>query len=349
MDWLHTEGVYVKDAQGRTVAMRMIANFPWHMSRQYAEIDKEAFIQNCKAHGINAITLGFRTLETDEGLGWSFDFETQISEWDAIVNLCKQHGVYVVLNYAQSSTGLERLGIERTAQAHVDHLIQVWTPIIEHYKNEPTVVGVRVLDEPHLATEEEVIFWRAIIGQLRQINPKLLWFAHTITELRFGTQYWYLIPYKKPEDVPYPNILMDGGIWISEGHPPYDFAEDDHDGADALFNDVIARMAHFRDLVQIPTGITVGIDERYPANNARSYFLAKIHRWMEENGYILTLYAADYELEPDGLACLNEVFPDVPYPEYWAEAPVQLSASMVLALIIIILALLAAAVKGGEK
>lgn len=309
--WLHTDGIYVKDSQGRTVAMRMIANFPWYFPT--AE-----FIRNAKAHGINVIQLGFRSPSTDGGLGFSFDYDTQIDELDAVVNLCKQHGVYVGLVYLHATTPLSKqYGITGVDNV-IDHLLQIWTPILNHYKNEPAVVGIKLIDEPNLSAEDEAKLWRETIGNLRQINPNLLWFTHTITELRFGEQYWHLIPWKTPEDVPYPNILMDGGLWISPNHWEADFSADDYAGADQVFDRVIADMAHFRDNVQIPTGLTPGIDDYYNTETARTYLLTKLHRWMEENQYILTLYAARYQIEwDDGIDCFNTVFPDTPYPQFW--------------------------------
>ena len=98
----------------------------------------------------------------------------------------------------------------------------------------------------------------------------------------------------------------------------YDYGPDDYAGADALFDDVTTRMTNFRDKVQIPTGITPGIDELYATDNARTYFLTKMHCWMEANRYILVLYSADYQLAPNnGLDVLAKVFPDTPYPQYW--------------------------------
>jgi len=294
----------------------MIANFPWHMSRPKAEIDLSRLIQNCKGNGINVIFFGISP--------WNdvfyFDYNTHISQLDAKVNLCKQNGIYAALVYFTGTTALaSQHGISGVDNV-INHLISFWTPIIEHYKNEPAVVGVKLIDEPNLNSELEDKLWTQTIGTLRQINPNLLWFTHTIGEIRFGEQYWHLLPWKTTEEVPYPNILMDGGIWISVNHPDFgfDFASDDYAGADALFNDVTARMENFRSQVQIPTGITPGIDETYTKDNARTYFLTKIHRWMEENNYVLTLYAADYQLSSDdGFACLNKVFPDTPYPYYW--------------------------------
>ena len=309
--WLHTDGIHVKDSQGRIVAMRMVADFPWYFPT--AE-----FIQNAKAHGINVIQLGFRPPSTDGGLGVSFDYDTQIDQLDAVVNLGKQHGVYVGLVYLHATTPLsQQYGITGVDNV-INHLLQIWTPIIEHYKNEPAVVGVKLIDEPNLSAEDEAKLWKETIGNLRQINPNLLWFTHTITEVRFTRP--DLLPWYSPQEVPYPNILMDGGIWMSPNNPfyGYNYEPDDYAGADALFDDVTTRMTNFRDHVQIPTGITPGISDYYTEDTARTYFLTKIHRWMEANRYILTFYAADYQLAGDaGLACFSKVFPDAPYPYYW--------------------------------
>ena len=70
--WLHTDGIYVKDSQGRNVAMRIIGNFPWY----FPTVN---LIQNAKAHGINVIQLGFRIPSNDGGLGFSFNYNSQIN------------------------------------------------------------------------------------------------------------------------------------------------------------------------------------------------------------------------------------------------------------------------------
>jgi len=321
--WLHTDGIWVKDSAGRKVAMRMIANFPW----DFSYINKSAFIQNSKAHGINVIFLGFRPPETaDELPNFSFDFDAQIQQMDQIVNLIKQNGVYVGLVYLHATTPLAKNHGLTTVDQVISHLLKVWTPIIDHYKNESAVVGVKLLDEPNLSSEDEAKLWKDTIGALRQINPNLLWFTHTITELRFGEQYWHNLPWQTPSEVPYPNILMDGGIWISATNNPevYDpyygttTEQQAYDRADQIYNDVIERMTRFRNTIQVPTGITPGIDDYYDKVTARTYLMTKLARWMEQNRYKLSLYSADYQLGPnDGLDVLNRVFPDTPYPYYW--------------------------------
>jgi len=311
--WLHTDGIYIKDNASRTVAVRAIANFPW----TYPYLSQ--VIDNAKNHGINFITLGFRPPEeaTFPLENFAFDFNTQASLMDDKINLCKSKGVYVILNYHHSSAGLYYdLGLT-TPEAQASHVIDVVAPLVDRYKDEPTVVGIRPLDEPHLGRAGEQIFWQQVIGTLRGINPNLLWFAHIINVLRLGLGYWYLNPWQTPAEVPYPNIIMDGGWWIGGGRES-DPGTSDYAKADEIFTWVTDAMAYFRTNVGIPTGLTPGIDEYYPANNARSYLLIKLHRWMEENRYILTHYVADYQLGIDqGEACFNEVFPDTPYPQYW--------------------------------
>jgi len=320
--WLHTDGIYVKDAQGRIVAVRVItadanpSTVGWRFPLGNTE-----FITNAKNHGVYFLMLHLRPPQTVGNLDFTlFDYSADIADLDSVVNFAKQNNVYIILNYLQSTTALRNsygIGDDGVSEV-VTHLISFWTPLIDHYKNESTVVGVRLLDEPNIGRVNEQTLWRDTIGNLRQINPNLLWFTHVISELRMGTGYWHLMPWQTPEEVPYPNIIMDGGMWISPNHPEADFGPGDYAGADEVFDRVIADMANFRDNVGIPTGLTPGIDDYYPTNNARGYLLTKLNRWMETNRYIMTLYEAEYKLPIDnGLAMLNEVFPDTPYPYYW--------------------------------
>jgi len=313
--WLHTDGIYIKDNASRTVAVRAIANFPW----TYPYLSQ--VIDNAKNHGINFITLGFRPLEEATGpmVNFAFNFNTQASLMDDKINLIKEKGAYAILNYHHSSAGLYYdLGLT-TPEAQASHVIDVWTPILNRYKNEPTLAGIRMLDEPHLGREGEQIFYQQVIGSLRAINPNLLWFAHIINILRLGTGYWHLNPWQTPDEVPYPNIIMDGGMWISPSNTEFDPGESDYAKADDIFNEVTTAMSNFRSKVGIPTGLTPGISEYYGSNNAREYLLLKLHRWMEQNRYILTLYPSDYQLSAGnyGQTVFEAVFPDTPYPYYW--------------------------------
>ena len=318
LTWLHTDGIYVKDSQGRIVALRQISCPIWRRVN-------EAYITNAKAHGFNVINLYFNPegyRPESHSADFDFNYGSDFNLLDDIIALCKANGVYAGMVWLDSSTGLsQRSGItgwEATANFAIN---TVWTSIVDRYKSEPTLVGIKIMDEPNWGGTNEWNFWNKTIGTLREINPNLLWFTHAISEQRMGPDYWGSLPWHNPSEVPYPNILMDGGGGYKDGGIWGSWPSDDYAKADEVIATTTYRMQYFRDRVQIPTGTTPYIQGYYPMNNAYSYAAREVARWMEANGYMVNWYLLNHQTKwgtgNEGLACFNELFPDTPYPYYW--------------------------------
>lgn len=329
LGWLHTDGVYVKDSQNRSVAMRALMNSGW-------SFPTAGLLQNAKAAGINFVTLTIN--RQGDGGAYPFDYNTQAAQMDAIINLCTQYGMYVTINHGVSTTRLQQMGITGITNI-VNYETEFWSPIITRYRNNPTVVGVRLIDEPNLTPTPtaENQMWTQLIGNMRAINPNLLWFTHAIHVYRFKPQYFGMLPWQMPSQLPYPNIVMDGGMWISPTNSAQDF--DPYYGttteaqayarADQIVASVLAAMNNFRTIMNIPAGITPGTDDYYappypqPAkgySNARHYLIVRLAQVCNEGKYMMGLAAADYLLAQDkGLAVFNTVYPvsSRPYSVYW--------------------------------
>lgn len=336
MEWLHTDGIYVKDPQGRIIALRQIGQLSWRDFNQQ-------FITNAKAHGLNCILafLIWKGFEGSDPEHFMFDPANPI-DWallDSKVALCKSNGIYLQLGYLMSTTELAGFGISGEP-AVSNHLIEKWTPVIERYKNEPAVVGCRIIDEPHTTYTQDRDMYNRAINALRQINPNCLWFTHVhhtyIFINQYGTPYW-----SSNEDLAtcfpswtYHNIIIDGAAWIKPYYESGDlYYVPDYATADSMVAMIMSHMKTYRDSSQIPTGcVAMYMWGYYPTTSVPwiGYCLRELYREMEQGRYMICHYIANWQCNWAGTNeddCFNEIFQDTPYPSYWDSTP-SLNASI---------------------
>lgn len=316
--WLHRDGIYIKDAQNRTIAMRGIhcgyATFNGRATITQAVIDM------AKAHGATYLEVGWT-----RGSASPLDFAIM----DTTVSRCQANNMYLVINLLEGSGGYSSTDVIP---------ISTWAQIIQRYANSPTVMGVKLIDEPNYPNAEERAMWTNAINTLKQYNPKLLWFTHVINRVRLNRTYDALV-WRTISDLPITdpdtgrsNVLIDGGAWVrlpteqividdpttSEpaGGLPLNASNSDVDGhVDSLIADLIA----YRNKVPMPVGLAYGSNNIFWSMNAHVYFLQHSMKDLEDNGLYYQLYFTEYMwqgfYEPTSVT-LDRLLPYAPYSYY---------------------------------
>lgn len=317
--WLHRDGIYIKDEQNRTVAMRGI-----HCG--YATFDgrptvTQSVINVARAHGATYLEVGWT-----RGSGSPLDFAIL----DATVALCQANNMYLTINMLEGSSGYSSTTVIP---------ISTWAQIIQRYANNPTVIGVKLIDEPNYSSDEERAMWANAINTLKQYNPKLLWFTHVINRVRLNRAYNDLV-WRDISDLPITdpetgrsNVLIDGGAWVrtpdepivqqdpSTSEPYGGLALDAPDSViDPAVEDLISDLVTYRTRVPMPVGLGYGSNNIFGSANAHVRFLQKSLKGLEDNRLYYQLYFTEYMwqgwYEPTSVT-LDRLLPYAPYSNYW--------------------------------
>jgi hypothetical protein len=306
--WLHTDGIYIKDSAGRTVAWRGIIF-------EYQSVTQNV-IDVAKAHGATYIELGF--VPDRPSVEWYLDVnsETHLGRLDNIISMCEASGIYVVLCCLDGSTNRINAGLATSWEDVVP--IDAFETLVQRYSNRPVVCGVKFLDEPNFSQNEERQMYLNAIDALKPLSPSLLWVCHLIIYHRFShaglNPWWNGIP------TGYSNIIMDAGAWLGHLDNPYpaNFEETDYETADVFVDDVIDKISTFQDRIPMPCGMAYGTEE-VGMDNAYTYAMRELHRKMEINRmyptYLLSSYMIDQPGEMQDVC--DRIMPDAPYPQYW--------------------------------
>ena len=163
LDWLHTAGTRVVDAQGRTVTL---ASVNWYGAegpdfipggldqRPYMDI-----LLTIRSLGFNSVRLPFSNelVERDprvyEHLAANKELVglRALDIMDAIVNGARRVGIMVILDDHRSDAGWSALGngLWYTPQYPEANWIADWVTLATRYRDNPAVVGADLRNEPH--------------------------------------------------------------------------------------------------------------------------------------------------------------------------------------------------------
>lgn len=152
-DFIHTEGSLIKDGNGNTIILRGVAfgNEVWSDKEVPATHHNEADFQRLKDMHMNAVRfyLNYKTFESDNApytykqTGW--DWIDQNVEW------AKKHGIYLILNMHYPQGGYQSAGTGDMLWTFVEsqnRLTALWKAIAKKYKDEPTIIGYGLVNEP---------------------------------------------------------------------------------------------------------------------------------------------------------------------------------------------------------
>ena len=309
--WLHTDGVYIKDANNNIVAWRGIHIGGYYYQGQLTVT--QGLIDIAKAHGAAFLELGWNLKSGSE---YILDF----AKLDQTINLAEQNNMYVILNYLEASTRLINDGLATGWQDVIP--IDTWREIIQRYASRPVVVGVKLIDEPNFSGEEQRQMYYDAIDALKPYNPNLIWITHYINwkRMRYSDD---RLMWRNASEVP-ANTIVGGGGWVrtsSDGVGEPTLELDDYAKADAyIAQEVIPIMTVYRDKVQIPVVMGAYGSSRLEQDNAHTYYLRESGRALEKEKIGYDFYISEYYWRwnvNNGDAICDRLLPDAPYSKYW--------------------------------
>jgi len=226
LSWLHTEGRWIKDANGNTV---LLAGVNCYIRMQ----NERAKFEAAKAAGAQAIRLALWKVDI-EGIFTENDpneDRTGIPAVDKALAWCRELGLQVILDqhYWGPYGGYKCVWpapIEFwTSSALQQEWLNMWKLLVNRYKNDPTVVGIDLMNEPYMTkaygtppADVEGI-WEGIaknaITELKKINPNLLF----IVEDWGSNDQWRDVAFLKQNNGVYQNHIYydDMQTWTDWG------------------------------------------------------------------------------------------------------------------------------------
>ena len=209
--FLHTAGNQIVDSQGRSVAISGVNWFGMESTTQaphglWTRSYKD-MINQMAGLGFNTIRLPFssellHTTAAPNGIDFSKNPDLQglsgLQVMDAIVAYAGQQGMRVILDHHRSGAGAGTSdnGLWYDSTYTEDAWVADWAVLANRYKNNPTVIGVDLHNEPHSgtwggggATDWARAAERAGNAALA-VNPNLLVFVEGV-ETYQGQNYWW--------------------------------------------------------------------------------------------------------------------------------------------------------------
>ena len=321
--WLHTDGVYIKDESGGSVALRIIRSAYNMPSWGDWEGTWTWILDQAKEHGVTFIELGWQNVDPDLNK-YAYihlvEGSDGLNRLDKLVSMCEERGLYVILEYMMASSFLINNGYSTGWQDVIP--IDAWTFLIQRYARRPVVCGVKLIDEPNFSPSEERQMWLDAINTLKPLNPKLLWETYVINYLRLTEWSQDRWVWRNKNEVP-ANVFHGGGAGAKvpgEGGFIH-IALDDYETAEQYATDIPNRIvSHYRDVVAIPCFYHTYSNHLDTYPNAHWHFLTEVGR--NGNGLHLGViyqvgihqWFADYKQQ-----IIPRILPDTPYPYYWIE------------------------------
>jgi endoglucanase len=166
---LHRRGGEIVDPEGRPVVLRGVGfgNEVWSNVPVPRDHHSEADFQRVAELGMNVVRfyLNDVTFEDDAA---PFVYKDAGWAWvDDNVRWAKAHGVYLILNLHVPAGGFQSMG-EGTAlwtnSKNQDRLIALWRAIAARYRDEVTIAGYDLLNEPVPVTSRDQ--WKSLAGRI---------------------------------------------------------------------------------------------------------------------------------------------------------------------------------------
>ena len=177
LSWLHTDGKLIKDAYGNSVRLMGcgIEEPCWDLGQGQILITEQQ-ISAIASYGANHVRLMFNK-------AWLSDPQ-YLAYLDNIVAWCKKYDLWIIPCFAVDGTTSTWTEEAKIAAIHdstwIEEWIQMWEMLAEHWRNEPTVMGFAIFNEPVLPDEEAKLWWDAAlecIQRIHAINPNVLCFV----------------------------------------------------------------------------------------------------------------------------------------------------------------------------
>jgi endoglucanase len=158
---LHTEGRYIKDSFGNIVYLRGVSKMGLEYTRNGFHL-VESDYDLMKEMGVNVVRIPY-TME------WIYNPD-YLGKIDCQIQWCKERSIYVILDmHRPNHRSQQSFPWNETAW------INQWLFLAERYKEEPTVIGFDLFNEPH---DVDWVKWKNTAERaakaIHKVNPNLL-------------------------------------------------------------------------------------------------------------------------------------------------------------------------------
>lgn len=186
-DLLRVQGDKVVDPSGNPVMLQGVAfgNRVWDNDPLPVRHHDERDYQRIAEMGMNTVRfyLNYLTFEADDAPG---QYKEKGWQWlDKNVAWAKRHGIFLVLNMHVPPGGYQSLNKGKALwedAAAQERLILLWREIARRYKDEPTVAGYDLLNEPVVTKSEKQ--WHdlaaRLIAAVRKEDPNHIIFIERV-------------------------------------------------------------------------------------------------------------------------------------------------------------------------
>jgi len=231
---LHTEGNKIKNSCGQTVRLTgagvSILEWGWNNPNQYTNGHwNEEYVQFFKSVGGNSLRLALSCYPFND---------SYFSLVDQFVGWCRKHGVYVILDMHMGNpddwSGEKARLILENPTTPLDQVLGAGYPNVSwidwltfyvgRYKNDPTVCGINIFNEPcqevPVGYTIETFFnlWRnaanLAVNSIQTVNPEILIFL-------YGMNWGETLAYWNSNPLPQNNL-----VYCCIRHMQYDTGED---------------------------------------------------------------------------------------------------------------------------
>lgn len=203
LSWLHTDGRYIKNSQGQIINLTGL-NFEalgnpisayetdwkgtiyWRYGdpsvprqEQPKEVVTPYLVPKWREYGVNSIRLWlnwyvWRGIYENRTAG---NWPEYIPQIDLLIDECSKQGIYVILDFHQYS-GYEFTGVYNTPETFKQEWIAWLVEVVDRYKDNPTVVGIDIINESQAAHWGSVeAYYSAMLEAAQAVhnaNPNIL-------------------------------------------------------------------------------------------------------------------------------------------------------------------------------
>lgn len=199
----------------------------------------------CKEHHLNTVRLSFYIQFFNGKKDRPIDIEQHMRNFiDPVVQAARQHHLYVILDdheYLSSeideATAREKQKSTTWDEGQVQHWLDGWTKVAAHYRDEPTVLGYEVMNEPHGLTPEDARDkLTRCLKAIRTVDTRhiIILGNHNWSHSRSMEKTWGTVA--SSVDDPYKNVVF----------AFHDYPQDDYPWK------IQAAVTQFRDAYQVP-------------------------------------------------------------------------------------------------
>lgn len=176
--YLHTDGKELKNAQGQVVLLRGVNTYVCIQNNQ------TKFTKIAEA-GFNVVRLALWKNAIEGNPSGPCVGQTGLAEIDKALSYAKNAGLMVILDHHRWGADIENAPLAFfTTPALQQEWLTMWKLLIARYQNDPTVIGIDLMNEPWAITGQTPInktHWESIAKNayttLHPLNPNLIIFV----------------------------------------------------------------------------------------------------------------------------------------------------------------------------